>query len=267
MTPKFRRIVTGEDGAGSSFVLSDSVAPFVDVRSIHWFTERSADALRDIAPTVVGATPMAPRPGATTFQIVVIPADEASLSHDELDAFYRSAFVGTTITRGDTNRHPGMHRTATIDYVVVLEGEPTLILSQEEVTLRPFETVVQRGTEHGWTNRCDRPAILAIVTIDLAVAGTTPLAGRHALELAALHGLTPSESAVAMALAAGTRLADIAAERHVSINTVRTHLARLRSKLGVSSQAEIVRAVLLAVGSVTHSGDEMARPASAGRRD
>jgi hypothetical protein len=55
-----------------------------------------------------------------------------------------------------------MHATATIDYAVALEGEMTLILdSGEEVVLRPFDTVIQNGTIHGWRNGSDQPAVLA----------------------------------------------------------------------------------------------------------
>ena len=258
MTLDFRRIVTGEDRRGASFVLRDSLAPSVDVRTVHWFTERTADALRDLTTGKLNSNQMAPRPGATTFQIIVIPENEASMDRETLETYYETAFIGTTIKRGDTRRHPGMHRTATIDYIVVLAGEPTLILSYEEVALRPFDTVVQRGTEHGWSNRCDQPAVLAVVSIDLAVAGTTQLDERHALELAALYGLTPSESRIALSLAGGARLSKIAADRDVSINTVRTQIARLRSKFGVTSQTEIVRAVLMAMGSVTNRSNDSA---------
>ena len=70
------------------------------------------------------------------------------------------------------------------------------------------------------------------------------------LELAALYGLTPAETEVALALAGGMSLAGIAQSRNVSVNTIRTHAARLREKLGVRSQAEIVRKILLHLGSV-----------------
>lgn len=262
MAVNFRRVVTGEDVNGASYVLKDSIAPSVDVRSVHWFTERTADALRDPAPGRLRATPMAPRAGATTFQIIIIPANESQMTREELEAFYSTAFVGTTIMRGDTRRHPGMHRTLTIDYIVVLSGAPTLILSHEEVKLRPHDTVVQRGTEHGWTNHGDEPAVMAVVSIDLAIAGTIPQHERHMMELAALFGLTPTEAAIAISLADGAKLAEIAAYRETSINTVRTHVARLRSKLGVASQAEIVRTIMLTLGAVTN-GAAAGRQASA----
>jgi uncharacterized cupin superfamily protein len=45
----------------------------------------------------------------------------------------------------DTSRHPGMHKTRTIDYVVLLSGEVTMLLDKGEVELKPFDVVVQRG--------------------------------------------------------------------------------------------------------------------------
>jgi uncharacterized cupin superfamily protein len=59
-----------------------------------------------------------------------------------------------------------MHRTKTLDYVVVIEGEVVLILDDSEVTLRRSDVVVQRGTDHAWENRSDRPARLAFFHID-----------------------------------------------------------------------------------------------------
>ena len=59
-----------------------------------------------------------------------------------------------------------MHTTRTIDYVVLLEGEVTLILDKGEVALKPFDVVVQRGTNHAWENRGSKRALLLAVLID-----------------------------------------------------------------------------------------------------
>ena len=59
-----------------------------------------------------------------------------------------------------------MHATETIDYAVVLKGEMTLILdSGEEVTVGPYDTVIQNGTIHGWRNASDEPATVAFVIL------------------------------------------------------------------------------------------------------
>ena len=48
---------------------------------------------------------------------------------------------------------PVMHRTKSLDYGVVLEGDVEMILdSGEAVTLRRGDVAVQRGTMHAWRN-------------------------------------------------------------------------------------------------------------------
>jgi len=254
MGREFRRVVTGENHRRQSSIVKDSRLPASGVRSIHWFTQRTAEALRDPPDMQLRQLPMNPPSGSTTFQIITVPPEPPGVPLEALEAYYAAVFSGSEAVRGDTKRHPGMHRTATIDYITVLEGELTLILSEEEVVLRPFDTVVQRGTEHAWTNRGEVPAVFSVVTIDLANAGLVPADQRHALELAALFGLTPAETEVALAMAGGQRLRGIATGRGVSLNTVRTLAARLRSKLGVTTQAEIVRTVVMHLGAVQRDG-------------
>lgn len=58
-----------------------------------------------------------------------------------------------------------MHRTHSLDYLVVLQGELTLILDSDETVLRPMDSVVQRGTNHAWANRGSEPVYLACVNL------------------------------------------------------------------------------------------------------
>jgi len=59
-----------------------------------------------------------------------------------------------------------VHRAASIDYGIVLEGEITLVLDDSEVTLRAGDVAVQRGTDHAWANRGDVPAKVVFVLVD-----------------------------------------------------------------------------------------------------
>ena len=59
-----------------------------------------------------------------------------------------------------------MHRTETIDYGIVLEGEITLIMDEGETVVRAGDIVIQRGTNHGWANRTDRNCRIAFILID-----------------------------------------------------------------------------------------------------
>ena len=72
-----------------------------------------------------------------------------------------------------------MHTTTTIDYVVLLRGEVTLLLDEAEVPLRPFNVVVQRGTNHYWINPHSEPALLMGVLIDARPAGNVVTAPLH----------------------------------------------------------------------------------------
>jgi len=59
-----------------------------------------------------------------------------------------------------------MHRTESIDYGIVLEGEITLILDRGETTVRAGDIVIQRGTNHGWANRSGQTCRIAFILID-----------------------------------------------------------------------------------------------------
>ena len=63
-------------------------------------------------------------------------------------------------------RDPSMHRTRTLDYLVLLAGEITLIVDQGEAVLKPLDVVIQRGTSHTWKNTGTTEALLLGVMID-----------------------------------------------------------------------------------------------------
>ena len=68
----------------------------------------------------------------------------------------------------------GLHRTDTVDYVICISGEMTMLLDDDaSVTLHPGDVLIQRGTNHGWVNRGRVPCRLAVVLID----GTPKRAG------------------------------------------------------------------------------------------
>ena len=62
--------------------------------------------------------------------------------------------------------HAYMHKTRTLDFCIVLEGEIVLVLDTQEVRLKAGEIVIQRGTNHAWSNRTNRPAVVAIASHD-----------------------------------------------------------------------------------------------------
>jgi quercetin dioxygenase-like cupin family protein len=63
------------------------------------------------------------------------------------------------------NQSP-VHRTESIDYGIVLEGEIFLVLDESEVLLKAGDVVIQRGTDHAWANRSDKVARMAFILVD-----------------------------------------------------------------------------------------------------
>ncbi|MGZ5844413.1 MAG: cupin domain-containing protein, partial [Xanthobacteraceae bacterium] len=69
---------------------------------------------------------------------------------------------------------PRMHRTETIDYVIVLEGEIEMDMDDSTVKLKAGDVMVQRGTNHAWANRSAKRARVAFVLIDATPLGIMP---------------------------------------------------------------------------------------------
>jgi quercetin dioxygenase-like cupin family protein len=140
-----RRIVTGHDSAGHGRVLSDGPAPtsrsVPDGATFHdiWVTTASPAPLSATEPEPIRADePLGPPASGTRVRIVDMPPGARS----------------------------PMHRTASVDYGVVLEGEITLVLDDgSATTVGRGELVVQRGTDHAWENRSEQPVRILFVLV------------------------------------------------------------------------------------------------------
>ena len=84
----------------------------------------------------------------------------------EVDAYFRSMGSPGASTWSSASPHPYMQKTRSLDICVVLEGEITLVLDTQEVSLAAGDIVVQRGTNHAWSNRSDRPAVVSVASHD-----------------------------------------------------------------------------------------------------
>lgn len=162
-----RRIVTGHDAEGRSVVVEDKTVPVERRLNELWVT--------DTMPARYGGTPnlgplptdLEPPKQGTVLRFVRFEPTE-HLSGEALERHFAEAFATAQAThaRVDTSRHPAMHKTTSLDYGIVLSGRITLLLDEEERELKPFDVVIQRGTNHGWVNRGDEPALMAFVLID-----------------------------------------------------------------------------------------------------
>lgn len=149
--PPIRRIVTGHVGDVAKVIID---APAVNakypspgtVSTLMWCTDSApakipagADA-EDMGARILGTAP--PVKG-TRFAVIDFPP----------------------------GNHPHMHRTETIDYVIVLEGEIEMDMDESTVKMKAGDIMVQRGTNHAWANRSDKRARVAFVLIDAESLG------------------------------------------------------------------------------------------------
>lgn len=174
-----RRIVTGHDAEGRAIIQEDGGVPrvqriggetgpmFYEV----WNT-RATPAPIDAAsgePPEDGII-LAPPKNGTRIRVLDIPPDDPSFSEmtpEQAKAHFAEIGAAEASSHsGEGSRHAHMHRTETIDYGIVLDGEIVLIMDEGEVTVQAGDIVVQRGTNHGWSNRSDKNCRIAFILID-----------------------------------------------------------------------------------------------------
>jgi uncharacterized cupin superfamily protein len=69
---------------------------------------------------------------------------------------------------GEEKWPSAMHRTKTIDYIVVVSGEIYCVMEDTEVHLKAGDTLVQRETNHAWENRSDQPCTIICIMLDIS---------------------------------------------------------------------------------------------------
>jgi quercetin dioxygenase-like cupin family protein len=144
-----RRIVTGHDASGKSVVLSDAPTPKtldIGTAAFHeiWITDATPAPIEASQPEPTDRPVRTPPPanGVMVRFTEMAPGAEAP-----------------------------MHRTESVDVGVVLEGETWLLLDDgSETRVGVGDAVVQRGTNHAWANRSDRPVRMLFVLIDGTIA-------------------------------------------------------------------------------------------------
>jgi Cupin domain len=149
-----RRVVTGHDSTGKSIVLSDGPPPQHHHMSGPEVGADFHEMWNAVKPVPALASVEAQEPNEREFTIMPVSGHLLRI----LDIYPPKEGGKRTV----------MHRTRTLDYAVVIEGEVVLLLDDSEVTLKKSDVVVQRGTDHAWENRTDRPARVAFFHIDAA---------------------------------------------------------------------------------------------------
>jgi uncharacterized cupin superfamily protein len=170
-----RRIVTIDREPGRSSLVSDGPAPDVRVDPARpgfasarlWVTD--AAPARVVFESLHLPHTLEPPPSGSVMRVLTIPPDaswKGKVSAREVEAFFHAMGSPRASTYAAKAPHPYMQKTRTLDFCFVLEGEITLVLDTQEVALKAGEAVVQRGTNHAWSNRSGAPAVLAIASHD-----------------------------------------------------------------------------------------------------
>ena len=163
-----RRVVTGNNGEGKSNVVSDGDAFDFGTLTELWATD-SAPATYGSDDEVAGRqVRLEPPANGTNFRFFRVEPEDPNVSRDDIEAGTAAGFaaVGAEHCRPNTERDPRMHTTSSVDYIVLLKGEVTLLLDEGEVELKPFDVVIQRGTNHAWINKGTETAELVGILVD-----------------------------------------------------------------------------------------------------
>ena len=168
-----RRIITGHNEKGKSIISIDgpparSIGEDVGGLFEIWNTDGNDIISYNSNDRADEDIILSPPKGGTKFRYFQINPIPEGVSNEMMQEIAADEFkkIGAAHHRVDTSKHPAMHKTETIDYIILLKGDVTLILDEEEIDLKPFDVVVQRGTNHAWTNNGDEPALLIAVLID-----------------------------------------------------------------------------------------------------
>ena len=169
---RVRRVLTGHDADGRSTIIADGVAPnmkempsFPGLALTDLWETASAPADNDgHADAAARPIHLEPPENGTIFRIVEFPPDATRPRDADGAAGFKA--IGAAHAQDRRSSDPMMHKTATIDYIVVLKGEIYAVLEKGETLLRPGDVFIQRGTNHSWSVRGSEPCVIAVVLVN-----------------------------------------------------------------------------------------------------
>jgi mannose-6-phosphate isomerase-like protein (cupin superfamily) len=172
-----RRVVAGNDDSGKAVALSDGPSP--DVRTDParpgfaatriWLTDATPARTKGIRETLDLPHTIEPPENGSVCRYVTFPPDATfigKVGEDEVRGYFEAMGSPQASTYSPGAPHPYMQKTRSLDFCYILEGEITLVLDTEEVHLSEGDTVVQRGTNHAWSNRSDAPCTIIFSSHD-----------------------------------------------------------------------------------------------------
>lgn len=174
--PTVRRIVTGHNTQGRAIIAMDGAPPeIIEMKAVPgtifyeiWNTNASPAPIDNGADPTRRRLQLHPMPQGSIIRIVDIPPDtvQNQISDADIAAGFAQIGAAGATTHASEAPHKLMHRTETIDYGILLAGEIWLVLDEGETKLSPGDIVVQRGTNHAWSNRASEPARMLFILLD-----------------------------------------------------------------------------------------------------
>lgn len=170
-----RRVVTGHAPDGRSVVARDERLPAIVNQTVGvsffevWNTQGMPVSVDNAAGPPERPLQIVPGPQGSVIRVVEFPPEDEKtrdLSGEAARQVFAQMGSAGDSTWDKSSPHPLMHRTETVDYGIVLEGEIILVLTDSETRLGPGDIVVQRGTDHAWANRSGRVARMAFILLD-----------------------------------------------------------------------------------------------------
>jgi mannose-6-phosphate isomerase-like protein (cupin superfamily) len=167
-TRDFRRVVVVDEGE-RSHVASDGAPQQVTTdparpgfrSALLWVTEHGPVRIKDVRESPLASPEsLRPPPGGSLCRVVDFPPERNFLdkvSAEQVQRYFLGAGGADIWTGRQGAPHPYMHKTGSLDFCFIIEGQVTLVLDTQEVALNAGDIVVQRGTNHAWSNRSDRP--------------------------------------------------------------------------------------------------------------
>jgi hypothetical protein len=170
-------VVTGHDALGRSIFVADGVPPVtvspgdagVAVTEL-WKTREMPVSNAGNDETTGTPVQLHPPANGTVFRIVEYQPDNIRASGGR-SAHFAEMGAEHAVDRSGA-RHFGFHKTDTIDYAIVLDGEIYAMMDEGESLLKAGDVLIQRGTNHAWSNRTDKPVRVAFVLIDAQPVAT-----------------------------------------------------------------------------------------------
>ena len=174
MAKEIRRVVTGHDARGKSIFIMDGPSPNVRgagvagvVSTDLWKTYATPASNKGNDEGLDGSFRLPPPKGGSVFRVVAYPPDALRFAAMDKANPAAETASGMEAARDKSNpRHRGFHKTDTVDYAIVLSGEIVAMMDEGETTLKAGDVLVQRGTNHAWSNRTNETTYIAFILID-----------------------------------------------------------------------------------------------------